>query len=88
MITLKEAKNYLKVDTDTDDELIERLLESAKKIVKDVGRLDTVDDEILKVELSILHTLEYLYDTRGNTDFNKLLLELRSLLDGVRAYKF
>ena len=88
MITLKEAKNYLKVDTDTDDELIERLLESAKKIVKDVGRLDTVDEESLKVELSILHTLEYLYDTRGNTDFNKLLLELRSLLDGVRAYKF
>ena len=90
MVTLKEAKEYLKVDTDTDDELINKLLKSAKRIVWDVGRIGELEDisERPKVRLSILHTLEYLYDTRGNTDFNKLMLELRSLLDGIRTYRF
>lgn len=88
-ITLAEAKNYLKVDTTDDDSLIEKLLKSSERIVKDVARIETIDESKEdKSRLAILHTLEYLYDTRGNTAFNDLLLELRSLLDGVREYKF
>ena len=38
MITLKEAKNYLRVDYEEDDKLIQSLLFTAKNLVMDVGR--------------------------------------------------
>ena len=37
MITLNEAKNYLRVDHEEDDKLILQLLDTAKSLVKDVG---------------------------------------------------
>lgn len=40
MITLKEAKNYLRVDYEEDDKLIQNLLFTAKNLVMDVGRMD------------------------------------------------
>ena len=40
MITLNEAKNYLRVDHEEDDKLILQLLDTAKSLVKDVGRMD------------------------------------------------
>ena len=43
MITLKEAKNYLRVDWNEDDQLISGLLETAKNLVKDVGRMTEED---------------------------------------------
>ena len=38
MITLNEAKNYLRIDYEEDDKLICSLLDTAKSLVKDVGR--------------------------------------------------
>ena len=43
MITLKEAKNYLRVDYEEDDSLIQNLLSTAKNLVMDVGRMDEDD---------------------------------------------
>ena len=40
MITLNEAKNYLRIDYEEDDKLILQLLDTAKSLVKDVGRMD------------------------------------------------
>ena len=40
MITLKEAKNYLRVDYEEDDKLIQNLLFTSKQLVMDVGRMD------------------------------------------------
>ena len=40
MVTLNEAKNYLRVDYEEDDALIRQLLQTAKNLVKDVGRMD------------------------------------------------
>ena len=40
MITLKEVKNYLRVDYEEDDSLIQNLLSTAKNLVMDVGRMD------------------------------------------------
>ena len=40
MITLKEAKNYLRVDYEEDDSLIQNLLSTAKNLVMDIGRMD------------------------------------------------
>ena len=43
LITLEDAKNYLRVDTDADDALIGSLLLSAGQLCADVARL--ADDE-------------------------------------------
>ena len=48
LITLDEAKEYLRVDTDADDTLIGSLLLSAGRLCADVARLS--DDEWNQVE--------------------------------------
>ena len=42
MVTLEEAKNYLRVEHSEDDELIQSLLLTAKQTVQDVGRVSAV----------------------------------------------
>ena len=73
MITLKEAKNYLRVDYDEDDKLIQNLLVTSKQLVNE----DTV-------RTAMLFALGYLYENRSNPDYHKLTLCLRSILFAQR----
>ena len=86
MITLKEAKNYLRVDYDEDDRLIQNLLLTAKNLVMDVGRMD--EDAFARnedtVRTAMLFVLGYLYENRSNPDYQKLTLNLRSILFAQR----
>lgn len=43
LITLTEAKNYLRVDSGMDDDLIISLLSSAEKLVTDIGRMTAAE---------------------------------------------
>ncbi|WP_026664841.1 head-tail connector protein [Butyrivibrio sp. FC2001] len=90
MVTLEEAKTYLRVDTSDDDELITGLIDSAREIVKDTGRLS--DEELdglgAKVRLAMLYTVAYLYEHREDADHSNLMLTLRALLGGVRKAEF
>ena len=86
MITLKEAKNYLRVDYDEDDRLIQNLLLTAKNLVMDVGRMD--EDAFARTDYTVrsamLFALGYLYENRSNPDYQKLTLNLRSILIAQR----
>lgn len=86
MMTLIEVKNYLRVDHTEDDALILSMMDTAKKLVKDVGRMDeqafTVNEETTRQ--AMLYTISYLYENRNNADFHKLTLTLRSLLFAQR----
>ena len=86
MMTLVEVKNYLRVDHTEDDALILSMIDTAKKLVKDVGRMDeqafTVNEETTRQ--AMLYTISYLYENRNNADFHKLTLTLRSLLFAQR----
>jgi len=86
MMTLAEVKNYLRVDHTEDDSLILSLMDTAKKLVKDVGRMDeqafTVNEETTRQ--AMLYTISYLYENRNTADFHKLTLTLRSLLFAQR----
>ena len=86
MMTLVEVKNYLRVDHTEDDALILSMMDTAKKLVKDVGRMDeqafTVNEETTRQ--AMLYTISYLYENRNNADFHKLTLTLRSLLFAQR----
>lgn len=86
MITLKEAKNYLRVDYEEDDKLIQNLLSTSKQLVVDVGRMREEEFSVNEdtVRTAMLFALGYLYENRSNPDYHKLTLNLRSILFAQR----
>lgn len=90
MVTLREAKQYLKIDYCDDDSLIQTLLDTAIRYVKDIGRLDDCKAEIEEdvVKTATLSALGYLYENRSNPDYHKLQMSLRSLLFAQREGRF
>ena len=86
MITLKEAKNYLRVDYEEEDKLIQNLLFTSKQLVMDVGRMneDSFSQNEDTVRTAMLFALGYLYENRSNPDYKKLTLNLRSILFAQR----
>lgn len=85
MVTLEEAKNYLRVEHSEDDELIQSLLLTAKQTVQDVGRVSTDQYEQEDTcHTATLYAVAYLYTHRENADHNALLLTLRAMLFAQR----
>lgn len=82
MVTLQELKNYLRVDCEEDDQLLSSLLDTAKRLVMDVGRMDETQlaSNEDTVRTALLYTVSYLYENRNTADFHKLTLNLRALL--------
>ena len=82
MVSLSEAKNYLRVDGCEDDKLISDLLLTAKKLCMDVGRMNEEKFERNEdtTRTAMLFTVSYLYENRNTADFHKLTLSLRSIL--------
>ena len=85
MVTLEDAKNYLRIDTDADDSLIETMLNSAIQLCRDISRCeeDIFENEDIS-RVAVLYTLGYLYEHREDADHHDLQLTLRSLLFGLR----
>lgn len=90
IITLAEAKEYLRVDSDDEDALITTLMTAAQKLCEDVARLDTEDFESAGdvAKIAVLFALGYFYEHREDADHKALTLTLRSLLHGVRKAAF
>lgn len=86
MVTLQEAKNYLRVDGCEDDKLISDLLMTAKKLCMDVGCMNEEKFERNEdtTRTAMLFTVSYLYENRNTADFHKLTLSLRSILFAQR----
>ncbi len=90
IITLEEAKQYLRVDTEEDDALIEQAILSAEGLCADVARVDrdTLEEEPEIMRTAVLYALAYLYEHREEADHHALTLSLRYLLFGVRREGF
>ena len=102
LISLEEAKTYLRVDADDEDALIGVLLSSAEKLCADVARLSeeqwsavngTDDSEQLVslravLRVATLYTLGYLYEHREEADHHELVMNLKSLLFSIREGVF
>ena len=90
LVTLTEAKNYLRVDSSDDDEFIQTLIRTAEQLVTDVSRLSTdylvVQGDVVKI--AELYAIAYLYEHREEADHKELILTLRDLLFGVRREVF
>lgn len=91
MLTLEEAKNYLRVDYADDDTLITGLIATAQKLCMDVARMDDADQFAASGEnahTAMLYTVAYLYEHREEADHRALMLTLRALLFGIRKEGF
>ncbi len=90
LITLKEIKNYLRVDHDDDDELLESLIDSSEQLCMDVARID--DKAAFEQEpcskIAVMYAIAYLYEHREDADNKALTLSIRSLLFGIRREGF
>ena len=98
LISLVDAKEYLRVDTGDEDATIGVLISSAGRLCADVARLteeqweavnsDTEDASLTPVretmKVAILYALGYLFEHREEADHHDLTLTLRSLLFGIR----
>lgn len=90
MITLEEAKSYLRVDFDDEDEMIESLIQSSIKHSMDVARVDSEEDlsKNPNGKIAVLYMTAYLYEHREEADYSELNLTLRALLFGMRKDEF
>ena len=98
LVSLNDAKEYLRVDTEDENATIGVLLSSAGRLCADVARLtdeqweavnsDTEDAALTPVretmKVAILYALGYLFEHREDADHHDLTLTLRSLLFGIR----
>ena len=98
LISLEEAKGYLRVDTADEDAMIGILLSSAGRLCADVARLtdeqweavnsDTEDASLTPVretmKVAILYALGYLFEHREEAEHHDLVLTLRSILFAIR----
>ena len=90
MITLEEAKSYLRVDFDDEDEMIKSLIQSSIKHSMDVSRVDSEEDlsKNPNGKIAVLYMTAYLYEHREEADYSELNLTLRALLFGDRKPGF
>lgn len=85
-LTLDEVKNYLRVDSSDDDELITSLLQSSEELVKTIARFTETDELYANstCKIAVLYAIAYLYEHREDANHLTLDLTLRALLLPVR----
>ncbi|MBO6204602.1 MAG: phage gp6-like head-tail connector protein [Selenomonas sp.] len=90
IVSLPKAKEYLRIDTDAEDDIVRKLLRASEHLCMDVARLD--EDEFKAcgaiAKTAVLYTVGYLYEHRDDADHKALTLTLRSLLMGIRRGGF
>lgn len=89
MITLEEAKKYLRVDANDEDDVIQQELDAAESLVASVLRKDSLEDESSPLTaVAVLYALAYLNEHREEADHHALTITLRNLLFGERDARF
>ena len=90
IVSLPKAKEYLRIDTDAEDDIVRKLLRASEHLCMDVARLD--EDEFKAcgaiAKTAVLYTVGYLYEHRDDADHKALTLTLRSLLMCIRRGGF
>ena len=90
IVSLEEMKQYLRVDYDDDNDIINHLITGAVRICMDILRVDTEAEleECENGKTAVLYTVAYLYEHREDADHHGLTINLRSLLFGSRKEAF
>lgn len=86
LVTLKEAKEYLKVEFEDEDTLILTLLSTAEGVCSDILRKELSEDADI-AKTAVLYAIGVLYENRG-TDIKELIPTLKCILSGRRKAVF
>lgn len=90
VVTLEEAKGYLRVDSSDDDGFIQSLILTAEQLVADISRIPK--ESLIKhgdvVKIAELYAIAYLYEHREEADHRGLMFTLRNLMFGIRGEVF
>ena len=91
IVSLKEIKEYLRVDFEDEDALLEGLLQTAQQLCMDVARMAdeaSFSQDMVQAKPAVLYAAAYLYEHREEADHHELMLTLRALLSGIRQEGF
>lgn len=86
LVTLKEAKEYLKVEFEDEDTLILTLLSTAEGVCADILRKELTEEADI-AKSAVLFAVGVLYENRG-TDIKELIPTLKCILSGRRKEVF
>lgn len=85
-VTLDEAKEYLKVEYNDEDELIQSFILSAQQLCEDVLREPLTNDPVVKI--AVLYAVGYLFENRITPNFTELTTMLKYILSSRRREVF
>lgn len=87
IVTLNEAKKYLRVDYPDEDALIEKFIHTGEMLMEDTLRkqINSVDDVC---KTAVLYCVCYLFEHREDADMNELTRNLRYILSTEREPAF
>ncbi len=90
IVTLPKAKEYLRIDTDAEVDIVRKLLRAAESLCMDVARIDETEfkEHRAIAKTAVLYALAYFYEHRDEVDHKALTLTLRALLMGIRKEGF
>jgi len=90
IVPLTLMKQYLRVDCEEDDDLIQELLRAAERLCMDTVRTDDPAELAAaeNAQTAIMYATAYLYEHREDADHHALTLTLRALLFGARKEGF
>nr|DAH83983.1 MAG TPA: Head Tail Connector Protein [Caudoviricetes sp.] len=91
LVSLDDAREFLRMDGQEDDGVIASLLAAAETLCLDVLRLkgaEVPETALPVLRTGILYATAYLYEHREEADHARLLLTLRALLAGERKEEF
>lgn len=91
LVSLDDAREFLRMDGREDDGVIASLLVAAEALCLDVLRLrgaEVPETALPVLRTGILYATAYLYEHREEADHAQLLLTLRALLAGERKEEF
>ena len=90
IVTVDELKNYLRIDYEDDDSLLENFITAGVKQCMDILRTDDENDlaDCSNGKIAVMFTVAYLYEHREEADHHAMDLTLRALLFGSRKEGF
>ena len=86
IVSLNEAKKYLRVDYPDEDSLIKKFIRTGETLTEDTLRKKLTATPLNKI--AVLYVVAYLFEHREDADMNELTNSLRYILSTEREAAF